>query len=146
MRESDREEVSSMMRIFYASPAVISNGSEEIFSKDIDACVSDDPYLEGYIFERDGKTLGYSMLAKSFSTEFGKHCIWIEDLYLKPEYRGEGVGSTTLLALENLAKEMGIITLSATVDEQNKASKKLFGKYFENCQIGQKNLVFYTDL
>ncbi len=93
MRECDREEVLSMMRIFYASPAVISNGSEEIFLKDIDACVSDDPYLEGYVFERDGKTVGYSMLAKSFSTEFGKHCIWIEDLYLKPEYRGEGIGS-----------------------------------------------------
>ena len=33
------------------------------------------------------------MAAKSFSTEFGKSCIWIEDLYMKPESRGFGIGS-----------------------------------------------------
>jgi len=35
--------------------------------------------------------LGYAMIAKSFSTEFGKPCIWLEDLYLKPEYRGNKI-------------------------------------------------------
>ena len=30
------------------------------------------------------------MLAHSFSTEFGKSCVWIEDIYLKPEARGKG--------------------------------------------------------
>ena len=33
------------------------------------------------------------MVAKSFSTEFGKTCIWIEDLYIKEEYRSLGIGS-----------------------------------------------------
>ena len=32
------------------------------------------------------------MLAKSFSTEFGKNCVWIEDLYLTPNARGLGIG------------------------------------------------------
>ena len=32
------------------------------------------------------------MIAKSFSTEFGKPCIWIEDIYLKEAYRGLGIG------------------------------------------------------
>ena len=35
MKESDREAVLAMMREFYASPAVFSNGSEEIFASDI---------------------------------------------------------------------------------------------------------------
>ena len=33
------------------------------------------------------------MIAKSLSTEFGKPCIWIEDLYIKSEYRCLGIGS-----------------------------------------------------
>ncbi len=32
------------------------------------------------------------MVAKSFSTEFGKRCIWIEDLYIEKEHRGRGLG------------------------------------------------------
>jgi len=49
--------------------------------------------LEGYILEDAGEIQGYAMIAKSFSTEFGKRCIWIEDLYVKEPYRGMGLGS-----------------------------------------------------
>ena len=41
------------------------------------------------------------MLAKSFSTEFGKACIWIEDIYIKDEYRGLGIGSHFLNFIEH---------------------------------------------
>lgn len=51
MTENDRDTVLDMMRVFYASPAVFTNGSEEIFQNDIENCVNDSPYLEGYIFE-----------------------------------------------------------------------------------------------
>ena len=96
MVPADREAVLGMMRVFYASPAVLSNGSEEIFRADVENCVNDSPYLEGYVFEENGILLGYSMLAKSFSTEFGKPCIWIEDLYLTEAARGKGIGSAFL--------------------------------------------------
>ena len=93
MVESDRAAVMDMMQTFYSSPAVLTTGSAEIFEADIDACVSDSPYAEGYVFEDGGEIIGYGMLAKSFSTEFGKRCIWIEDLYIKEPYRGRGIGS-----------------------------------------------------
>lgn len=93
MTEADRACVLEMMRGFYASPAVLTDGSEEIFQSDVDHCVGECPYLEGYIFQNDQTVQGYAMAAKSFSTEFGKPCIWIEDLFIKPEYRGLGIGS-----------------------------------------------------
>ena len=100
MTINDKEAVIDMMRVFYASPAVLSNGSEEIFLSDVENCVNDNPYLEGYIIENTNDVQGYAMVAKSFSTEFGKHCIWIEDLYIKDEYRGIGLGSMTLKYIE----------------------------------------------
>ncbi len=93
MKREDKDYVMDMMRVFYTSPAVLSNGSDEIFENDIENCVNDSPYLEGFIFEDESEIQGYGMIAKSFSTEFGKPCIWIEDLYMKPEYRGSGIGS-----------------------------------------------------
>ena len=92
MTHSDKPRVLEMMRVFYRSDAVWTNGSEEIFEADVDSCIGDSPYLEGYILELDGKIQGYAMIAKSFSTEFGKPCIWIEDLYLQEEARNQGLG------------------------------------------------------
>lgn len=88
--------VLAMMQVFYASEAVSTNGSAEIFASDVENCINDSPYLEGYVF-LDGQTVaGYAMAAKSFSTEFGMPCIWIEDLYLLPEYQNQGMGSRFL--------------------------------------------------
>lgn len=100
MIREDKDVIIDMMRVFYASPAVLSNGSEEIFEADVENCVNDSPYLEGFVFEENEEILGYGMIAKSFSTEFGKPCIWVEDLYLKPEYRGQGIGSKFFEYLE----------------------------------------------
>lgn len=92
MEESDRTEVISMMRDFYSSEAILSNGSEEVFRSDVSECLSDSPYASGYVFLRDdGSICGYSMLAHSFSTEFGRPAIWIEDLYLEEDARGNGL-------------------------------------------------------
>ena len=93
MTEKDRSAVIEMMRVFYASPAVLSNGSEEIFEADFNNCIGDSPYVEGYIFENGDIVQGYAMVAKSYSTEFGKPCIWIEDIYVKGDYRGCGIGT-----------------------------------------------------
>lgn len=100
--KSDFEEVFSMMKTFYNSPAVFTNGNDEIFKADINACIDENcVFAEGFVFVFDGKILGYAMLAKSFSTEFGKPCIWLEDLYLKPEYRGFGIIPKFISKIEN---------------------------------------------
>ena len=100
MEEKDKSHVIEMMRVFYASPAVLSNGSEEIFEADIDNCIGECPYIEGYVFENTDDIQGYAMVAKSFSTEFGKLCIWIEEIYIKDECRGLGIGSIFLNFIE----------------------------------------------
>ena len=101
MKSKDRNEVISMMEVFYASDAVSTNGSPEIFAKDFENCINDCPYLEGYIFCNNEIIMGYAMIAKSFSTEFGKQCIWMEDLYLKKEFRGNGIIPKFLKYIEN---------------------------------------------
>ena len=100
MTAGDTAPVLDMMRAFYSSPAVLTNGSDEIFLRDIAACVGDSPYAEGYVFPAGEGLAGYAMAAKSWSTEFGCPCIWIEDLYIRPEYRGKGTGSAFLKFVE----------------------------------------------
>lgn len=121
--ESDRERVLAMMRVFYASPMVLSNGSEEIFEADINACLSDSPYLEGYVFADDGIVQGYAMVAKSFSTEFGKPCIWIEDLYIGDDFRGHGIGSGFL---EFIQEKYPDAVFRLEVEEENERAVRVY--------------------
>ena len=125
MIESDKACVLDMMRVFYASPAVLSNGSEEIFQNDIDNCVGECTFVEGFVFENEQGILGYAMVAKSFSTEYGKPCIWIEDLYLKPECRGLGIGSSFF---EYIEKKYDGALFRLEVEEENERAVAVYKK------------------
>ena len=119
------DDVLEMMRVFYASEAVFTNGSEEIFRCNVELCVIGDPYIEGYVFVENETVLGYAMAAKSYSTEFGKHCVWIEDLYLKPEYCNKGIGSEFLRFIEE--KYPGCL-LRLEVETENERAVHVYRK------------------
>lgn len=126
MKKDDKSEVLGMMRIFYASPAVHTSGSEEIFAADFEGCISDSPFIEGYVLEDCDNILGYSMIAKSFSTEFGKPCVWIEDLYIKPDYRGTGLGDKLM---SFMTEQYCDCIFRLEVEEENKTAVKLYKKH-----------------
>lgn len=125
MKKEHAGEVLEMMRVFYASPAVSTNGSEEIFRCDVENCIRENPYLEGYVFIEEHGIIGYAMVAKSFSTEFGKPCIWIEDIYLKPEHCGRGAGSRFLSFVEQKYPEA---VLRLEVEEENERAVHVYQK------------------
>ena len=121
----DRTEILNMMRVFYASPAVFSNGSDEIFSNDIENCISGSPYVEGYVIEDSNNIQGYMMIAKSYSTEFGKPCIWIEDIYIKEAYRGMGLGGAFI---EFITAKYTDCIFRLEVEEENERAVGLYKK------------------
>ena len=123
MEEKDKQAVLNMMEVFYRSPAVYTNGSEEIFTNDINTCLDGSPYLEGYVFEGCDGLRGYAMLAKSFSTEFGKRCIWLEDLYVMEAYRRQGIGKALFALLQEKYRDA---ILRLEVEEDNHTARKLY--------------------
>ncbi len=125
MNEKDAPQVLSMMAVFYASEEVYTNGSEAIFQQDVAACLSGEPFLEGYILEEKGALAGYAMVAKSFSTEFGKPCIWVEDLYVREVYRGLGFGSAFLAFL---ADKYPRAVIRLEVEKENERAVHVYHK------------------
>ena len=125
MEKKDKSQVIEMMSVFYASDAVWSNGSSEIFEADVDNCVGESPYVEGYIFESEDIIQGYAMVAKSFSTEFGKPCIWIEDIYIKNEYRGRGIGK---MFFDYIQEKYPNSVFRLELEPENEAALRLYKK------------------
>ncbi len=127
MKREDFEEVFGMMKVFYASPAVLHKASEEVLRRDMEDCLSDMPFVEGYVFEEEGKIAGYAMAAKGYTTEYGGICIWVEDLYIKPEYRHRGLGTQFLTFLEK-EYEGRAVRFKLEVEEENKAAIEAYKK------------------
>jgi GNAT superfamily N-acetyltransferase len=66
------------------------------------------PALFGHVAEVDGEVVGMSLWFLSFSTWTGTHGIYLEDLYVRPERRGGGLGRALFLALAKEAADRGL--------------------------------------
>ena len=61
-------------------------------------------YAEVLIAEHDGTPAGFALFFHNFSTFLGKPGIYLEDLYVRPVFRGAGIGKKLLVHLARLAK------------------------------------------
>lgn len=126
MKAEDKQAVKEMMRVFYASAAVSTNGSEEIFENDINACLGDNPLLSGYVFEGENGLLGFAMTAAGFSTESGSECVWIEDLYIKEEHRHKGIGGAFL---DYIKEKHNGLPVKLEVETENETALRVYEKH-----------------
>ena len=65
----------------------------------------DDRFVEILLAEVNGQIVGQALFFKNFSTFLGKPGIYLEDLYVKPEMRGKGIGKMLLDKIISIAKE-----------------------------------------
>jgi GNAT superfamily N-acetyltransferase len=74
---------------------------------------------EVLIAEYGGATAGFALFFHNFSTFLGKPGIYLEDLFIKPEFRGKGIGREVLAFLARLAVERGCGRLEWAVLDWN---------------------------
>ena len=82
-----------------------------------DQVVADEETLRREIFDRkgaevlfaleDGKEVGFALFFHNFSTFLGRSGLYLEDLFVWPEYRGRGYGKALLKQLAAVAVERG---------------------------------------
>jgi GNAT superfamily N-acetyltransferase len=61
-------------------------------------------YAEVLIAEEDEKPVGFALYFFNFSTFVGKPGLYLEDLFVEPEYRGKGYGKKLFIELSKIAK------------------------------------------
>ena len=87
------------------------------YEKMLDEVVATPEMLEKWIFDErkaevifaleDGKEVGFALFFHNFSTFLGRAGIYLEDLYVRPEFRGKGYGRALLKELARIAVERG---------------------------------------
>lgn len=80
------------------------------------------PYAEVLIGEIDGAPQGFALFFHNFSTFEGKPGVYLEDLFVRPEARGSGLGKALLQQLAALAVERDCARLEWAVLDWNEPS------------------------
>ena len=74
------------------------------------------------IAEWDGKPAGFALWFYNFSTFRGRHGIYLEDLFVKPAFRGHGIGKALLVGLAQRAVREGCARVEWSVLDWNEPS------------------------
>lgn len=77
------------------------------------------PVAEALIGECDGQACGFALYFHNFSTFLAKPGIYLEDLFVRPAFRGRGLGKALLRGLARIAVERGCGRLEWAVLDWN---------------------------
>lgn len=85
------------------------------YEKMSDEVIADEALLESELFDKgraevifavyDGKEVGFALFFHSFSTFVGRAGLYLEDIFIYPEYRGRGIGKALLMHVVKIAKK-----------------------------------------
>lgn len=102
------------------------------YEKMLDEVIADEKTLTEWIFDKqkaeviflmeEDVEVGFALFFHNFSTFLGRAGIYLEDLYVRPEYRGKGYGKAILKKLASIAVERGCGRLEWWCLDWNKPS------------------------
>ncbi|GAB1408663.1 GNAT family N-acetyltransferase [Thermomonas brevis] len=99
-----------LIRQFIAELAVYERLADAAVATDEDLRVQlfgPQPAAEVLIGEVDGEPAGFALFFHSFSTFLGKRGLYLEDLFVRPRFRGAGLGRHLMAALARIAVQRG---------------------------------------
>lgn len=106
------------------------------YERKADEVVATEELLREWIFRKrraevifateDGKEVGFALFFHNFSTFLGRAGIYLEDLFVLPEYRGRGYGKGLMSALARIACERGCGRLEWWCLDWNKSSIEFY--------------------
>lgn len=123
--KDDRAVLRAMFDEFYNSPAVLHPIPAAYHEAALDDLFSPSTTQRCFLFCTD-RPCGFALLSQKYSHEAGGIELWLEELYLRPEARGHGMGSEFFRALSALAPTMNARRLRLEVEEENVRARRLY--------------------
>jgi ribosomal protein S18 acetylase RimI-like enzyme len=123
---NDIEELMRMMAEFYAETGTpMTDSSREAFSQ----LLYDETLGRIWILTADDAFVGYAILTFGFSLEYGGRDAFIDDLYVRSGYRGEGLGRLAMETLLEESRRLKIRALHLEVDRDNDVAQRLYQEF-----------------
>jgi len=99
---------------------------EPLVRKVLVAFLANAAFGEAWIFADGSTPAGYIVLTHGFSFEYHGREAFIDELYIEPSYRRQGLGTRAVQFLEERARELGVQAIHLEVDEGNDPAFELY--------------------
>lgn len=121
----DREVVLPMVWDFYHTDAVLHPVDRTVLERTFRAAADpEEPLLWGFLILVDGQTAGFLYLTHCFAAEVGGRCVFLEEIFLKPEFRGRRLGREVMDWLHSQYPDTRRFRLE--VNDTNSAAVRLY--------------------
>ena len=125
IRKEDYQLYMDLSREFYDSEAVLHPIPESYREETWKEMMRSPEFVRGNILEKEGAPAGYGLTSRTFSQEAGGKVVWLEELYIRPEYRCHGLGKEFFRYVdEKIAPEVKRLRLE--IEPENLRAKKLY--------------------
>lgn len=116
--------VVQLMREFYRVERL---EFEEAFTRSVlSEFLQTDAYGYLWLIEVGSAIAGYVAVAFGYSLELGGRDALIDELYLRDDFRGRGLGTRTLEAVQQRCQDLGVVAVHLVVDNENPRARSLY--------------------
>lgn len=123
----DRNTVLPMVEAFYQTDAVDHTAERSILERAfLDAADPCEPLLRGVLLFDGADVAGYLYLTQCYASEVGGRCLFIEEIYLNPAFRGRGLGHEIMAWIETQYPSARRFRLDVT--QANRGAARLYEK------------------
>ncbi len=122
--ENDAGHVLSMIYHFYEEFDY--EYDENIMRDAMMRLLLDENIGEMYLIEKEQQQIGYAVLTFGFSLEYGGRDAFIDEIFLKPPNRGQGIGREAVRFLLERARVLNIRALHLEVENENRRALKMY--------------------
>lgn len=123
---SDLEELLPLLRRFYEHFGYPFD--EDVKRRTVAELVSSPVSGRLVAISRDGRIVGYAVVAFSFSLEYEGKTAFLDELFIDEKERGRGIGSLALAHVESLCRTEGVNALHLETEETNSGAADLYAR------------------
>lgn len=124
-QKGDEQAIMELIRglaLYEKAPDEVVNTAEELGKH-----LFEEEVCNALVTEKDDHIVGFALFYTNYSTWKGK-CLYLEDFYILPEYRGTGIGSQLFDEVVKIAKERGVKRMDWQVLDWNEPALNFYKK------------------
>jgi ribosomal protein S18 acetylase RimI-like enzyme len=101
---------------------------EQAMHSALQQILSNDSFGKVWLIQTDGNPAGYIVLTLGFSLEFHGRDAFIDEIYIRAQHRGRGIGRKAIEFVEGACRSLGVRALHLEVERENTNAQSVYRK------------------